>query len=345
MKTTRYFLSLCILFLGFSLTVSGEEFKEGRIKLVLHENTGRFSLYYLNDLRRERYEALFVEQDPRTSFITLMADDRTYRLGESTVFRPRIIGDGQRPAIHFESSFMTIIQEFSFIRSSDSALADGIRMDIRIVNNGERQLTAGVRFLLDTKLGESSAEHFSTDRRDIGAEILLSLEDPDRWWFSKNDETGLMGSISVPGVSRPDSIQIANWKRLNDVPWKIAHVNGRNFNLLPYSVGDSALCYYFDPVPIARGSERTVSLLLAAASERGFSSIESGREDDLSRILLESSQVQSSPELALRTDLITLGDLISRIDEALENESELTDEDLSAMEAALNRLKDRNDVR
>jgi hypothetical protein len=36
-----------------------EHWKSGRaVKMVLHENTGRFSLYYLTDLKKERYEAL-----------------------------------------------------------------------------------------------------------------------------------------------------------------------------------------------------------------------------------------------------------------------------------------------
>ena len=46
---------LFILFLAFGgSAVSAVEFLNGRIKLVLHENTGHFYLYYLIDMPQQR---------------------------------------------------------------------------------------------------------------------------------------------------------------------------------------------------------------------------------------------------------------------------------------------------
>jgi hypothetical protein len=276
--------------------VGAEEFNDGRIRLVLHERTGRFSLYYLTDIVKEKYEPFFVDQDPRTSSLSVIVNDRTYRLGEASAFRVRIDGSvPSRPAIVFESSFLLITQEFSFIRNSSAALSGGIRMTVRIENKNEQQLAVGLRFLLDTYLGEKrSSPSFITDVRSIFSETVITTGDTDRWWVSRNDTLGLMGSIPGTEGMKNNFIHMANWKRLNDVPWKTGYAQGRNFNLLPYSVGDSAVCYYYEPVPLARGEERTVSIQLAVEDEGGFARYEAASNNQLSRLLQESVRSLSS---------------------------------------------------
>lgn len=345
-RTLKISVYIFLFVLLFPVTLGAAEFREGRIKLVLHENTGRFSLYYLTDIKKETYEALFVDQDPRTSFLGILVDDKAYRMGESSAFRLRINTDSSaKPALVFESAFLSVSEEFSFIRAGSGTLVDGVRIDIRLTNKGERQIPVGIRFLLDTKLGEGGSAPFSTDKRVIGSETLVSPKDGDQWWFSKNDTAGLMGSIQVPGVDPPESVVFANWKRLNDAPWKSSVSPGRNFNYLPYSVGDSALCYYFETKPLDRGAERVVSILLAAASDQGFSSFGMAPENDVSRLLNESSATPSSADLALRTDLITLRDLLQRIDALLAPGATVSEDELTAMETVIRKLKDRNGIR
>jgi hypothetical protein len=81
-----------------------------------------------------------------------------------------------------------------------------------------------------------------------------------------------MGSISAPGRQNPDSVHFANWKRLNDVSWRLPFENGRNFNSPPYSIGDSAVCYYYEPRTLAAGEKFTVQILLATG-DGGFEQI------------------------------------------------------------------------
>jgi len=69
--------ALAVLLLGAALLRAWPlEVSEGRLKLVLHQGMGRFSLY-LDGM------ALFVDQDPRTSGLSLLLDDRVYKLGDS----------------------------------------------------------------------------------------------------------------------------------------------------------------------------------------------------------------------------------------------------------------------
>lgn len=338
-------LSLFLL-LGSSFCILGAaEVTEGRMKLVLHENTGRFSLYYLTDIKKERYQSLFVDKDPRTSFLGILVDDKSYRLGESTAYRIKIQTGNTKPAIIFESSAIDVVQEFEFIRTGGSTLANGVKMNIRVTNKGEKSVPIGIRFLLDTSLGENSTNHFYTDLQQIPSELGLSKEANDAFWISKNDDLGLMGSIVYPGIARPDLVHFANWKRLNDTSWKISPSNGRNFNLLPYSIGDSAISYYFDPAIVPRGSTRTVSILLSFASDRGFDTVGRSVEGDISQLLGSAKSGTVTDELSLRTDLIMIGDVITQIDSLLSSQKAVSPEDLAALESIISKLKEKNELR
>jgi hypothetical protein len=346
-----YLLAVLLGCMATPLALNAAEYTDGRIRLVLHEGTGRFSLYYMTDIASGRYEPFFVDQDPRTSFLSVIFNDHSYRLGETSVFRSRLGGTQENPALVFESSFLQITEEFSFIRTADSVLTNGVGITIKIENRSSQQAAIGTRFLLDTNLGEGTSQTpFITNTRSITSEFAIEprAENGEKWWISRNDRLSLMGSVSLGENQNPDFIHFANWKRLNDVPWKTAVSQGRNFNFLPYSIGDSAVCYYFEPVLIGRGETVNKSILLAAGDEKGFTAYNNtaGAGEELSRILQESASPQNlqtdSPENenAIRTDLILLRDLIARLDEYINNDSVTADE-LTAIELVINRLKAR----
>jgi hypothetical protein len=328
---------LIVLFLSFfGVPVSAAEFLNGRIKLVIHEDTGRFSLYYLIDMPQQRdihfwqYEPFFVDSDPRTSVLAVMVNDRIYRLGESSSFRMRIRQNTINPAIIFESSFLLVTQEFTFIKTAGSTLSNGVRMNIRLENRGTGESAAGVRFLLDTNLGEGDpAGPFISGGQTVSAEFMIDSRRNDPYWISRNNRFGLMGSVSAGEGPGPDMIHFANWKRLNEVPWKLAFTPGRNFNYLPYSINDSAVSYIFDPQPLAGGASRNYVILLTMVDEAGFFRVEDAPA--------EAPPVSGSRE----EDLITLRDLITRLDNHLAGRQSLSDEELEEIETAIAGLKAR----
>jgi hypothetical protein len=151
-----------------------------------------------------------------------------------------------------------------------------------------------------------------------------------------------MGSIGT-GVERgPDLVVFSNLKRLNDVTWKISSVPGRNFNYLPYSIGDSAVCYYYEPRPLSRGDILSYTILLSAEDENGFTAYSAGAGDDLSRFLRETVPLpEVSSADSKQADLFLLRELINRIDRYVAGEISITEEDLAAMETVITRLKVR----
>lgn len=335
-----------IFFTLVSLSSFAMEVREGRLKLVIQDASGRFSLYYLTDIQKDRYEPLFVDKDPRTSFTSLLIDDRSHRLGDSTSFRVKTERTEGGARIVFDSATLVATQTFSFARLSGAALADALRIDFTLVNKSDRELNVGLRFVLDTNLAEKKPSHFRTDKKEIASETLLETKtDSDSWWTTDDEKVGLMGSISVQGFKAPDSIYFANWKRQNDTPWKTQPSPGRNFNLLPYSIGDSALSYYFENEPLARGAERKNTLFLGAANPKGFEGIGDVASDSLSKIVQTSVEAAGAPDLALQTDLITVRDLLARIDILLKSPTGASDEEIAALEAVIVRLKERNQIK
>jgi hypothetical protein len=304
-----------------------------------------------------------MDQDPRTSVTTLSWNGKTYRLGESREFTISEGGEGGNPALIFESSFAKITQEFSFIATSGSGTANGVRVTFRIENKSWRRARAGLRLLLDTKLGETSFSPFTTDSRSIGEETVIDPSSRERFWVSGSPvELALMGSFSAAVDRVPDRIHIANWKRLNDVPWSLDFVQGRNFNNPPYSIRDSALAYYYEPLRVSRGETLSFYLLLSSWDPQDFRSLrspeiprlppsydavpDSGPEPPEPEGRWEPERPPLPPNMnpaIVRSDYNALLDIIERLEASLESGAPISDDEITSIELDLDRIRSRYD--
>ncbi|OHD73501.1 MAG: hypothetical protein A2V99_15650 [Spirochaetes bacterium RBG_16_67_19] len=238
------------------------EVSEGRLKLVLHAGIGRFSLY-LDGI------ALFVDQDPRTSGMSLLLDNRVYKLGDSGEFKEssEALPGGAR--FTWTSKRLTVTQTFSFQGG------EAVAVSVTIRNNTDREVAAGLRFLLDTYLGEAGFPHFRTERdKEINGELSFTGAEVPAWWLSRSsrasrapENPGLLVPLRGEGITTPDRLILANWKRLAEASWLYETAPGRTFSELPYSINDSAACLYFGPAPIAAGASRTYLLALSGGKE------------------------------------------------------------------------------
>lgn len=330
-----------VLTLYISFAAAAAEFSEGALKLVLNEGTGRFSLYYTGEAKAQ---ALFADEDPRSSFLSVMVNDRSYKMGDSFSFKTRLAADGRNPAFIFESPSMTVTEEFAFMRSPDSVVPNAVKILITLENRGEQQVNAGARFLLDTNLSEKiSGLSFSTNQRTVASETLLTRTDGDQYWSDRNNALSLSGSFITGSSADPDSIHIANWKKLNDVSWKAAFQAGRNFNFPPYSIGDSAVCYYFEPAALGRGEKRSVGFILALNYEKAFNFAASSSSVS---VLGRSAEASAESILNLtgentgaeQQDLAALRELIAAIEIRIQAGT-ATDEEITSIEFALNKLR------
>jgi len=331
-------------------TISPGPYDNGIIRLFLHESTGRFSLYSIAD--KETPLPFFMALDPRTSYLGVLVNNRAYRLGESPAFRTRLGGTPENPAIVFESSFLTVIQQFTFIKTAASSTINGVRIQFTITNKTAEPIEAGLRFLIDTTLGEDERAHFATDQRLITSETIIDTLAADKYWVSRSSRLALVGILDGQNVTRPDFVHFANWKQMYDAAWKTPHVPGKNFNLLPYSIGDSAVCYFYEPVAMLSGATRTVSMVLASEDDGGVVRVvppprigpetASPNIQELEKVFedkaVQDNNLDNKMAQLIQEDLAYLQFLMTLLDEYAVT-GMVSDEELEAIETQILRLK------
>jgi hypothetical protein len=376
----RLLLIIIVFQLGL-ISLAAADYIDGKIKLTLNERTGRFSLYYKDDAEKNKYQSLLWDRDPRTSYLAVQIGSRVYKLGNASYFRVAIRGSQTNPSLTFESASLSVVMDFSFIKTPNSDETNGIRIDIRLHNWGDGDINAGLKLVLDTYFGEKKSPQFKTNLRYIDSETVVNRVVSDQWWLSKDANGSLMGSIYVDGTYYPDTLHFANWKRLADAKWKTTYVAGRNFNALPFSIKDDAVAYYMETTTLARWDQRTMTVMLATEDQAGFaaptipvanaygpapgtapadplapmpagmSAVPSAAVQTMPNIIIQNAPAATpaSPQKrgailpigSLRVDLLTLRELIYKIDEYVYFGTGLTEEELRAMEMLIARLRSR----
>jgi hypothetical protein len=361
---------LICLWLGLAaLPLAGAlELEQGNIRLVLHEGIGRFSLYTRTPQSGNAFVALFVDQDPRTSGLSVLIDDRIIRLGEGGEFQERVERTADGARFVWEARRTRITESFLPISSSRRPEADAVLITVTVANLSSASISAGVRFCLDTYLGEENLAHFVTDgQQEIRAERTITRQDMLRYWVSPSarypDSLGLMSVTEGELVTVPDRIVFANWKRLSEASWLYETSSNRNFNLMPYSINDSAVCQYYDAAPIAPQAERKVSLILGNVSQGGLAL--AGPQASATAPALATPSTAppeappppeaggpeagglgpggESPVPSIRTDLAALDDLLRSIDEKLSSGQQISAEEARLMRDILSAIKERTE--
>ncbi len=353
---------LAVLILTVSLiSVPALEIDEGRVRLVLHEGIGRFSLYTRSGSAQDTEIPLFVDQDPRTSGISLVVNEKIYKLGDTPDFSEKIekATTSGIPRFEWESRTLKVVQEFSPVSSPTSTEAAGVRMSIQITNLSRSKLSVGLRMCFDTYLGEENLSHFRSDRhQEIRNELTVSKADMIHYWLSPSSkspqEIGLKCFTSGADITSPDKIVFANWKRLSDASWDYNTSSNRNFNLMPYSINDSAVCMYYEPVTIIARGSREIVLVLAnvTLSDYGVevaAPVPTPSEPPVDTLQALGDRVRADAgsgeddSAALRRELENLNDLLAEIERRLSSEEDINDQDLRLMEEILSAIKDRSE--
>ncbi|MGA2977490.1 MAG: hypothetical protein ABSF77_19465 [Spirochaetia bacterium] len=321
---------------------------DGRIRLTLQEGIGRFSLSCQTKGNTGVFVPLLAAQDPRTSMLSIVVGNRIYRMGESSDFSEKAERTSTGGRFIWKSSFLQVTESFSFIASNDSSVTNGIRIDLSLKNLSEQDITVGVRYLFDTYLGESSFVHFRTDTlSQVTHELTLTSSQKVAYWISPlagdSEDFGLQVMTSGAGITVPDRIVLANWKRLSDSSWSYETSSARNFSLLPYSINDSAACQYYDPRSIPRTGEATITLAMGVYSKGGFSAALAGAQDFSAGVQQSLAAAKNAPDKsqAVRTDLATVDRLMAEIDKSLSSAETMSDEELAVVESALKDLESR----
>ncbi|MBN2444628.1 MAG: hypothetical protein JXJ04_24945 [Spirochaetales bacterium] len=335
MQKKQLFLSVLFLLLAF--TSFSLELNDGNIKLILHKNIGRFSVYYLTDPVKKKYTSFFLDQDVRTSVLSIVIDNKIYRLGESGSFKEKIEEKEHGARFTWESGQLEISQDFTFITSSGAKETDGILITLSIKNISEKSLKVGVRYLFDTYLGESHNHHFRTNNIDnVTNETVITKENMINYWISQNIKEENVGlQVAIGNSTKPDKIIFANWKRLNETTWTYLSSESRDFSSRPYSINDSAVAHYYDPATIESGRTRKITLLLGNINEKGYENAESTFEEDADIFSGSGKELVDR----IKSDIVVLDNLLLMINKKIESGNPVSDKDISIMEQIMEEIK------
>ncbi len=271
----RTIVLISALLMAASTSLFALEITKGNMRLDLTENTGRFSAYYKTP--KGDWTPLFYAQDSRTTVLGVLVGNDFYRMGDSSRLRDKVSKTPSGGEISWTSDQFSVTENFAFKTSLGASEADGLLITIKITNNSSDSLKVGARYLIDTYLGEQNRIEFVTPTASsMSHETELSGSQVPKYWVSPNDKkmsVALEAVLRGSGVTTPDKVVFANWKRLNDSGWDFTSDPSRNFNLLPYSINDSAVAMYYDAASLAPGATRTITMLLGQYSSAGWGEV------------------------------------------------------------------------
>ena len=326
------------------------DLSDGLLRLTLFERTGRFSLSYLAKGRGGIPISLLSAQDPRTSTLSIVVGNKIYRMGETSEFSQTVEKSARGGRFVWKSSFLQVTETFTFIPSADSSVTSGVQIDIGVKNVSEKSFNTGIRYLFDTYLGEASFVHFRTDiLSQVSRELTLAPADKTQYWVSPlagdPEDIGFQVMTSGTGVTVPDKVVFANWKRLSDAAWSYETSADRNFSQLPYSVNDSAVGQYYNPRAIPPGTEVTITLVLGKYAREGFRAAGPASAQSFAASVeqsLAAAKTSGDDGDAVRADLSTVNRVLVEINAALSPDGPVPDDKLALMESALTELGGRS---
>ena len=324
-RTPTFLLALVVTATVVAGPVAALEVERGDIRLVLHEESSRFSLY----LQREGgWQPLFVAEDPRTSALDVLEGNRVLRIGDAGTFAQRVEETANGARFVWTSPTLEIAQEFALTRGVRSESFDAVEVRVSITNRGEEPARVGARMLLDTYLGERSNTHFSTPGVDqINREARLEPGPVNAYVASVASEDSPWGfQLMLTGqtITEPEAAILANWKRLSDSSWDYEVNRTRNFNRLPYSINDSALLLVYPVEQLRSGGSYSVVAQMGNLSPQGYLSPRTAAEttganpllerlaDIVDRLntLISSEDIDPAEVAKLQAELDALADLI-----------------------------------
>ncbi len=253
------FIFLCIL---PAMYLHGLDYVVGNYNLGIFEENGHFSLSYR---KQTSHVPLLDNENPRSSFIEILYNNRIIRLANESVFYITVLETDEAIIVQYDLGGIIVEERFSFLRQENRILA--VKITYSIHNNSGNDVFIGIRNILDTVLGESEAAHFSTQNDGAVFDELMFLPDPDNsdtdnsYILSANETDQL--AIYFWGKTGPDKVLLANWKRLSDSNWEYTVQNGRNFTEAPLSINDSAVALVFEPRTIGEGQKVHYEIVLS----------------------------------------------------------------------------------
>jgi hypothetical protein len=246
---------------------------------------------------------------------------------------------------------LRITERFSFVTSDAARLANGVLVELIIENVSELPREVGARYLFDTYLAESRQAHFLLAGGErVRSEIEIRPSGARSWYATPTPDTqgvGFQQLIAGEGITRPERVVLANWKRLSETTYDYRVDTDRTFSLLPYSIDDSAAAVYYGADQLAPGDSRRITTLIGNLDREGYADFSVARTESAELLERARDEASASPDLdaeTAREELVSVNDLLDEIETLLAGEGQLDDDDVEVVEEILRQLENRKEA-
>ncbi len=302
------------------------ELISGNLKLVVYADSGRFTLYKLSPVGKNRFEPLFDDRNgSSTSWFSVLSNGRIFNLMPRAGRKPEVISEDASIRVVFTpSDDFQVVQRYSFGGfAADNT--QSLTIITTVENTSGKPGDFAVKALIDTNLGENAGIHYRTNLKDrISSETrLIPSESMDSWIVSSGKDASLMFPFASWSPV-PETVFVANWERLKTLSWAPSISEGRSFNTI-YSVNDSALLFLWPTQTLGANKTLTVKMSIgdqerlslnqlppaASAAETIPNLDRSGsRNEVIERILTRIAEIEQNPGSASDTELLELNELL-----------------------------------
>ncbi len=328
--------ALILLLLAGTLAAeqpASAEIADSRMAVGVHERSGSFSLYAL--LPGQQRVPLLFAPDPSTSVLSVLENDRIHRMGFGGGFEQSIDHQAGSLALRWRSPTLEIEQRFTTANAIEGS-ADG---EISVTNRSETPRRVALRYVLDTWLGEQHGVHFETaDGQVHDREYLMQPDAGNGYWVSSDSRVSLVYLAAGPAVSDADAVVFANWKRLKDVRWDYAVNPQRSFDLIPYSMNDSAAAVYYAGRTIEPGGSYSVRFIVGVGDSLGR--LAQAEQRPPARDSAAQPPGRARDRRSIEHDLDAVNALLRDINRRLGSERQVTDSEVEALRERLPELND-----
>lgn len=264
------------------------------IAIYHDENQAAFYIKTLEgdpDNPKDNNAYLLYHKLPTTTITTIRINNENILFGSEKgnyVQRPQITSN--RITTIWSVHGISIEQTLSLAPNPVTGLSNHVRISYKLINSTKKNISVGLRLLLDIYLKDSGVASFDIPGKGHLTKETSFYEEsiPDYWYTSSKD-----GSIKVRGtlkgleLTTPSRVIFASWNRLYDNLWDVTL--NTSHSLQPSSQYSGAVALYYEPVSLAPEQKLLVTSLYGIHSEESFST------NDLFLSLILPEEVKAPP--------------------------------------------------
>lgn len=278
LSKTMYIFCMLLVIPTLHPVLAQEQERGARISFSIDQESGGLEL--IGTISGTRIPLLF-NGDPATTGLLVFDGETVHRVLQEHSYPFSIQEFDQGSVIIY--ALPDGLYSWLSAEKSDAA-GNSLLLTWGVLNSSDRRKEITSNLLLDTVIGERSSSHFLIDDTSVNRELSFSLgfappknQDVvlvDRVWSGTETMPGLL--LTQPSLNSPLdplTVVIANWKRLHDTSRILQANENRNFNLLPFSVNDSAMLVSKGTQSLRRGETTSAGILVTFMSD--FQSSES----------------------------------------------------------------------